>query len=450
MRNNAPAFKFNDDDSVPVGYKHITCNMIFEIKMVGLVRKARYVASGHLTDPPVDSVYSSIVTRESVRILFTIAALNDLDVLGADVQNAYINELTKEKVYTTAGPELGSNQGRPILIVRALYGLKSSGARWRDHLAAILRENGFQSSLADPDVWMRKARKPCGFLYWEYLLAYVDDILVLSHAPHAVIESLSQHVTFKPGSVEEPKNYLGADVFKVTVHDGSPNEPAKQVWAMSASEYIKHSIQEVERELALQEAYLPKKIETPISSGYRPELDFSPELDGSQINYFQGLIGVLRWIVELGRIDIIVPVLLLSRIWLHPGRDTCSNVTAFLLISSNLIVLGWSLTMGSQRSRTPISIFATGRNTMPMLMSPFPQTCLNPSDMGFLLRVLLTPIMLVVGLHDDLKLALLFTSTRPQLFGIPSGRILWSLQLLAPNLLPSKLQLIISMVCAIN
>jgi hypothetical protein len=52
---------------------------------------------------------------------------------------------------------------------------------------------------------------------WEYLLAYVDDIMVLSHAPHAAIDSLSQHVTFKPGSVEEPKNYLGADVFKVTV-----------------------------------------------------------------------------------------------------------------------------------------------------------------------------------------------------------------------------------------
>jgi hypothetical protein len=54
----------------------------------------------------------------------------------------------------TAGPEFGSNQGRPVLIVRALYGLKSSGARWRDHLATILREIGFTNSKADPDVWM--------------------------------------------------------------------------------------------------------------------------------------------------------------------------------------------------------------------------------------------------------------------------------------------------------
>jgi hypothetical protein len=96
MKNNAIAFKFMDDDVVPVGYKHITCHMIFDIKMIGLVRKARFVAGGHLTDPPTDSVYSSVVTRESVRIMFLVAALNDRDILGADVQNAYLHAMTKE------------------------------------------------------------------------------------------------------------------------------------------------------------------------------------------------------------------------------------------------------------------------------------------------------------------------------------------------------------------
>jgi hypothetical protein len=40
MKNLLPAFKFNEDDSVPIGYKKITCHMIFDVKMVGLVRKA--------------------------------------------------------------------------------------------------------------------------------------------------------------------------------------------------------------------------------------------------------------------------------------------------------------------------------------------------------------------------------------------------------------------------
>jgi hypothetical protein len=85
--------------------------MIFEIKIVGVVWKACFVASGHLTDAPVDSVYSSVVTRESFCIMFTIAALNDLKVIGVDVQKAYVNAPTKEKVYTTVGPKFGSNQG---------------------------------------------------------------------------------------------------------------------------------------------------------------------------------------------------------------------------------------------------------------------------------------------------------------------------------------------------
>jgi hypothetical protein len=127
--------------------------------------------------------------------MFLVAALNGLDIMGADVQNAYINASTKERVYTTAGPEFGSNSGRPAIIVRALYGLKSSGARCRDHFTAILVQIGFTSSRADPDVWMRKNKRPDGFAYWECILCYVDDILVVSHDPMKTMNVLSHHVT---------------------------------------------------------------------------------------------------------------------------------------------------------------------------------------------------------------------------------------------------------------
>ena len=54
----------------------------------------------------------------SIRIAFLAAALNDLNILAADVQNAYLNMPTGEKVYTIAGLEFGaSNVGRPIKIV---------------------------------------------------------------------------------------------------------------------------------------------------------------------------------------------------------------------------------------------------------------------------------------------------------------------------------------------
>jgi hypothetical protein len=289
MKNVLPAFKFTDGDIIPVGHKHIPCHMIFDIKMVGLVRKARLVAGGHLTDPPVESVYPGVVTRKSVRIMFLIAALNDIDVLGADVQNAYINAETNEKVYTTAGPEFGSNEGRPAIIVHALYGLKSSGAQWRDHFAKILKQLGFKNSKADPDVWMHKAKKPNGFFYWEYVLCYVDDILVIGHQPQTTMNSISQYVNFKSGSIQSPSNYLGANISQCTVIDGNSAFPNKQAWSMSAQDYIKRAVDKVERELHSKNSYLPKKIETPFSHGYRPELDFSTELDPSRSTIFKGL-----------------------------------------------------------------------------------------------------------------------------------------------------------------
>ena len=45
---------------------------------------------------------------------------------------------------------------------------------------------------------------------------------------------------------------------------------------------------------------------------YDPELDTSPELDTDAASYYLSFIGILRWMIELGRIDIITKVLLLS------------------------------------------------------------------------------------------------------------------------------------------
>ena len=104
------------------------------------------------------------MSRESVRIAFVIAALNDLNILMTDVGNAYLNAPTNEKVYTIAGKEFGEYEGRVVVVVRALYGLKSAGASWRRHFATSLAEMGFTSCLADPDVWMKRQVKPDGRL----------------------------------------------------------------------------------------------------------------------------------------------------------------------------------------------------------------------------------------------------------------------------------------------
>ena len=87
-------------------------------------QKARYVAEGYRTSTPPGVIYSSVLRKDSVRILLMIAALNDIDVLGADVKNEFLNAPCKEKVWLIARPEFGADQGKILLVVRALYGLK--------------------------------------------------------------------------------------------------------------------------------------------------------------------------------------------------------------------------------------------------------------------------------------------------------------------------------------
>ena len=79
-------------------------------------------------------------------------SLNGLDMLSADIGNAYLNEDCQEKVYLYAEPEFGSHAGQRVIITRALYGLKSSGAAWRAHLAQTMMDMGFKPCVADPDV----------------------------------------------------------------------------------------------------------------------------------------------------------------------------------------------------------------------------------------------------------------------------------------------------------
>ncbi len=54
------------------------------------------------------------------------------------------------------------------------------------------------------------------------------------------------------------------------------------------------------------------KAATPLSNGYRPEIDMSPELESVDASYYHSLIVVLRWMVELGHVGICIEVSMMS------------------------------------------------------------------------------------------------------------------------------------------
>jgi hypothetical protein len=180
MKNVLPEFEFIDDNDVPKFYNHIDYHMIFDVKM-DLTRKAHLVADGHQSDPPKEFTYSIIVSRDSIRTAFTLAALNVLDVLSADVQEgAYLNALTKgeslhnRRVGVWHDQSWSSGTNRPSSLWFEVKWRPMTGS----HSGHITRGGGFASCRGDPGVSMRPKVKPNGDKYWEYVLCYVGSYLV--------------------------------------------------------------------------------------------------------------------------------------------------------------------------------------------------------------------------------------------------------------------------------
>jgi hypothetical protein len=143
------------DGKPGAGYKKIRVHLIYAVKYDGR-HKARLVANGHLTNVPVDSVYSGVVSLRGLRMLICLSELNGLKSWATDIGNAYLAARTSELVFIVAGPKFGALQGHVLTIYKALYGLRSSGLRWHKKFAAFMRSMGFQPCKMEPDIWLRQ------------------------------------------------------------------------------------------------------------------------------------------------------------------------------------------------------------------------------------------------------------------------------------------------------
>ena len=357
--NSSCAFEVLPEGAPPPrGYKKIGLNMVFDVKMgENLRRKARYCARGDQIETPPSMTYASVVSRDSVRICLMLAALNGLDVKCADVQNAYLNAEPRENVYTIAGKEWGALEGRVVVIVRSLYGLKSAGAAWAAALRQVMRDLGFFPCRADGDVWMRASvdttfggerslgatndqGQPDGHWYYEYVLIHTDDILSISKHPGKIMEAIGSVYKLKEDRKtrlqwDDPDLYLGSKVRKYRTPEDEEDLdcPLGYCWSTSGDDYVKSVIEDIQAKLGKDGRQLNANQCSPVSSGYRPELDTSPELVGDSISDFQEVIGCLRWAIELGRGDIATEVALLSRHLALPRRghlEQAYNVVAYL------------------------------------------------------------------------------------------------------------------------
>ena len=214
-------------------------------------------------------------------MLAFIAKHNELELWATDIGNAYLESYTQEKVYIIAGPEFGALKGHKLVITKALYGLKSSGLRWYERFADVLRDMDFFPSHAEPDIWMRDKGD-----HYEYVAVYVDDLMIVSKDAAAIIKALTDKCSFKLKGTGPISFHLGCDFYRD--EDG--------VLCMEPKKFINKCMDTFERLFG----EMPRKYSSPLVKGDHPEMDTSDLLNFEGIKIHQSLISSLQWAVQIG------------------------------------------------------------------------------------------------------------------------------------------------------
>ena len=287
----------------PKGYHRIKVHLVFAVKFDGR-HKARLVADGHLTPEPIENIYSGVVSLRNLRLVIFLGKLNNLELWGADIGNAYLEVFTDEKLYIVAGPEFQELEGYILIFLKALYGLKSSGKRWAEVIHGILRDMKFLPSKADPCIWLRKAPN---LRWYEYIAVYVDDLCIAAESPSAIIQIFKSTYQLKVKGDGKLTYHLGADYFDDT--DGTFVSQTKKYIDKLADTYKR-----------LFNEDPPKGYKTPLDKNDHPELDTSEILEGDMVAKYLPMKGQLQWLVTLGRFDIHAQVATMSRFRAAPRQ----------------------------------------------------------------------------------------------------------------------------------
>ena len=217
MKDEIQALKDNDTwtlMALPKGKKPISCKWIYTIKNDAnkpVRYKARLVARGFSQREGIDyfDTFAPVVRYESIRILFAIAAEQDLEMQKFDVKTAFLYGELDEEIYLEQpqGFVVAGKENLVCKLHKSLYGLKQSPRCWNKKFVAFLIEFRFTCIDSDKCIFIGVVY---GFIV--YLALYVDDGLVISKSKYAidkVLHELKCKFEITMGDVNE---FIGMEV----------------------------------------------------------------------------------------------------------------------------------------------------------------------------------------------------------------------------------------------
>jgi hypothetical protein len=195
---------------------------------------------------------------------------------------------------------------------------------------------GYTSFKVDPDLWLKAVTRPKDNVrYYAYILCYVDDILCIHHDPMSVMKEINGYLPLKPSFVGDPDIYLGPKLKETQL----PN--VVMAWGLSPSKYVVHAVKNCQLHLTEKLAgrySILAWADNPFPVDYDPSTDLTDILDPDCSSFYQHLIGVMRWMVELGCIDIATEVAMLSSYLACPRKGHLENalhVMGYLRLKHN-------------------------------------------------------------------------------------------------------------------
>ena len=123
---------------------------------------------------------------------------------------------------------------------------------------------------------------------------------------------LGQSFELKEESIGPLRIHLGGHIRKVQLETGV------ECWSFSSSQCVQAAVKNVKEyhdkihKAGYTTLWLLRKVEPPMTTSYRPELDLTPDISDTHASYYQSLIDILRWTFELGRVDICLEVSMVS------------------------------------------------------------------------------------------------------------------------------------------
>ena len=270
--------------------------------------KARFVAKGYSQKQEIDykETFAPVVKHDSLRVVLSLVAAYDLEMLQLDVTTAFLHGELAEEIYIEQ-PEgfiKPGHESSVCCLKKCLYGLKQSPRIWNQKFNSFLVKYGLQSSTADPCVYIGHGSESDDFTI---VAIWVDDGLVCSRTKtrnDLIVKYLTNHFKMSSGPADR---FIGLKITRIR---------SEKKLFVCQSLYIEKLL-----EIFNMQNCIPKTV--PAEPGSRLTVKDSPttvtEQSSMSSTPYRQAVGSLMYAMIMTRPDIAFAVGQVSRFSVNPG-----------------------------------------------------------------------------------------------------------------------------------